>query len=125
MPSPSVAARELAELEAIENERARRAAREDPVAFARLLTLIGKDGRAVPFRPDPWQCDVLRYRGERMILNIGRQSGKSTVLAILSLHRAIYVPGSLVIIISGAQRQSDELLRKVMDFVSRLKVRPK
>lgn len=114
----------LADLEKLQAERLRRAGATDPVLFARSLTLI-VDGRTVPFQPDPWQCDVLSYKGDRLILNVGRQSGKSTVLAVLALHRALYVPGSLILIISGAQRQSDELFRKVLDFLSRLPFKPR
>ena len=38
----------------------------DPVAFSRH---IGID-------PDPWQADVLRYEGKRLLLNCCRQSGE-------------------------------------------------
>lgn len=125
MSASSSITRDLLEHERLEAEKLRRAGREDPVAFARTLTLIEASGEIRPFAPDPWQCDVLRHQGDRMILNVARQCGKSTTLAALSLHRAIYVPKSLVLIISGAQRQSDELLRKVVDFLSRLSIRPK
>ena len=87
----------------------------DPVAFAR-------DG--LGFHPDPWQADVLRWNGKRLILNCSRQSGKSTIAAVLGLHRALYYPGSLVLPVSPSLRQSGELFRKVSDFIRCLEEEP-
>lgn len=75
----------------------------DPVVFARRAGMV----------PDPWQADVMRSRHRRMLLNCSRQSGKSTTTAIIALHQAIYVPGSLVLLLSPGLRQSSELFRKV------------
>lgn len=75
----------------------------DPVLFA----------RAAGVEPDPWQADVLRSRHKRMLLNCSRQSGKSTTTALVALHQAIYVPDSLVLLLSPSLRQSAELFRKV------------
>jgi phage terminase large subunit-like protein len=82
----------------------------DPVAFARSLNI----------EPDPWQCDLLTSSHKRIILNCSRQSGKSTVVAILALHHALLNPGALVAVVSPSQRQSTELLRKVSDFYRQL-----
>ncbi len=82
----------------------------DPVAFARLLDIV----------PDPWQCDLLTSSHKRIILNCARQSGKSTIVAILALHHALLNPGALVAVVSPSQRQSTELLRKVSDFYRQL-----
>ena len=68
------------------------------------------------FQPDLWQRQALSYTGKRLILNCSRQSGKSTVAAIKGLHRAVFFPGSLVLLISASFRQSQELFRKVSDF---------
>lgn len=57
----------------------------DPVLFA----------RAAGFEPDPWQAQVLRSRAPRILLNCSRQSGKSTVVAMLAMWTALYCPGSL------------------------------
>ncbi len=67
------------------------------------------------FEPDEWQRDVLRSTGRRMLLNCCRQSGKSTTVAILALHRALYEPSSLTLLLSPSERQSKELFRKVVD----------
>ncbi len=87
----------------------------DPVAFAVELG----------FAPDPWQERVLRWTGKRLLMNCSRQSGKSTTAAILGLHRALYHPKSLVLLVSPSLRQSSELFRKVTDFLGNLLVRPK
>jgi hypothetical protein len=62
--------------------------------------------------PDPWQADVLRSASPRMLLNCSRQSGKSTTVALLSLHTALYRPGSLCLMLSPTLRQSGELFRR-------------
>ena len=67
------------------------------------------------FRPDPWQVRVLRSPAKRKVFNCARQSGKSTVAAIKALHRAIYRPRSMILLISPSLRQSAELFRKVRD----------
>ena len=56
--------------------------------------------------PDPWQADVLRSPAPRMLLNCSRQAGKSTVAAAIGVHEALYRPGSLVLLLSPALRQS-------------------
>lgn len=65
--------------------------------------------------PDPWQGRFLRSPGRRILLNCSRQSGKSTVTALLAAHTALYDPGALVLLLSPTQRQSHELFRKALD----------
>ena len=86
----------------------------DPVAFSRH---IGID-------PDPWQADVLRYEGKRLLLNCCRQSGKSTTAATKALHAAVYRPKSLILLVSPSLRQSQELFRKVKDGYNAMADRP-
>jgi hypothetical protein len=78
----------------------------DRVSFARRLGL----------EPDPWQEDLLRSASERVLLNCCRQSGKSTMTAVIALHRALYHPGSLILCLAPALRQSQELFGKVLGF---------
>jgi hypothetical protein len=66
------------------------------------------------FDPDPWQCRALRTESKRLLLLASRQSGKSTCTALIALHEALFRPGSLVLLIARAERQSLELLRKVV-----------
>jgi hypothetical protein len=66
------------------------------------------------FHADDWQQRLLRSTTPRVLLNITRQGGKSTTAALLACHQALYVPGSLTLILAKAQRQSSELFRKVL-----------
>src|SRR5919107_6051143 len=72
--------------------------------------------RTVGVEPDPWQEDLLRSDSYRVLLNCSRQSGKSTMSAVLALHRALYRPGSLVLCLAPALRQSQELFAKLSSF---------
>jgi hypothetical protein len=72
------------------------------------------------FCPDPWQARLLRSTARQLALNVCRQGGKSTTVAVLALHTALYVPGSLTLLVSPSQRQSRELFAKVMDFLRSL-----
>lgn len=76
----------------------------DPVALAREIGM----------EPDGWQVDTLRDPTDRLLLNCARQAGKSTVAALLAVHTAVYEPGSLVLLLSPGQRQSQELYRKAL-----------
>jgi hypothetical protein len=70
--------------------------------------------------PDNWQSDLLRSTAKQLILNCSRQSGKSTITAVLGLHQAIYTPGALVLLLSPSLRQSQELFRKIKDIYNAL-----
>ena len=96
----------ISRLEEDHTSRAETDIPRDPVAFARSLNI----------EPDPWQRDLLISTHKRTILNCSRQSGKSTIVAILALHHALLSPGAFVAIVSPSQRQSTELLRKVSHF---------
>jgi hypothetical protein len=81
--------------------------REDP---ALILTLAGME-------PDPWQTHLLRSPCSRVLLNCGRQIGKSQTAAALALRATLLEPGALVLLLSPSLRQSSELFR---DKVKRL-----
>src|SRR5215203_785731 len=78
----------------------------DRVAFAEELGIV----------PDGWQRDLLGSSSSRVLLNCSRQSGKSTMSAVIALHRALYHPGSLVLSLAPALRQSQELFAKIAGF---------
>ncbi len=82
----------------------------DRVAFARASGLA----------PDPWQEKVLRSESKRLLLNCSRQSGKTTIVAALALHRALYIPRSYCLIFSPSLDQSLEFFRRVADQVHAL-----
>jgi len=77
----------------------------DPVVMA----------RAAGIEPYEWQARFLRSQSQRILLNCSRQAGKSTSTGALAVHTALYEPGSLILLISRAFRQSQELFRKCLD----------
>ncbi len=78
----------------------------DPAAFM----------AAAGLEPDPWQESFLRSTALRTLMLCCRQSGKSTAVAALACHVALYQPGALVLVIAPSERQSLELFRKIMAF---------
>jgi hypothetical protein len=86
----------------------------DPVVMAHDCGII----------PDPWQAALLRDRPRRSLLLCSRQSGKSTVTALMALWAALFETPSLIAIISPSQRQSAELFRSLMLFYGKLKDAP-
>jgi Terminase large subunit, T4likevirus-type, N-terminal len=65
--------------------------------------------------PDPWQADVLRSQSPRVLMNCARQSGKSTVSAVIGLDAALHHVPALVLLLSASLRQAQELGRKLFD----------
>jgi hypothetical protein len=78
----------------------------DRVVFAEKLGIAA----------DPWQRDLLRSTSDKILLNCSRQSGKSTMTALIALHRALYYPNTLILCLALALRQSQELFGKVLGF---------
>ena len=62
---------------------------------------------------DPRQRELLGAAGRRVLLNCARQWGKSTMTAVKAIHRALYEPGSLTLVITPSGRQSGEFLWKI------------
>lgn len=88
----------------------------DPVLFA---------SEALSFKPDPWQRMALRSRKDRVILCCARQTGKTDTVALKALHRALFWPKSMILIVSPSERQSVEMLRKVKAHLEKLEIKPK
>lgn len=82
----------------------------DRVAFAESLGLT----------LDDWQAALLRSSAPRHIVLASRQSGKSTVCALMALHQAVYRPNSTAVVVSPSLRQSIELFRRLTDLRRRL-----
>jgi hypothetical protein len=99
-----------ADVEALERRAAPPAPRPSVPEFAEQLGL----------HLDAWQRDVLVTPSKRVLLNVTRQGGKSTVAAILGLYEALHRPGSLTLIVSPSDRQSGELFRKLVALRNRL-----
>ena len=74
---------------------------------------------AAGLQPDPWQRDFLSSRPRAALLLCSRQAGKSTTVAALALHEALYGQDRpLVLLLSPSLRQSRELFRKVLEFLN-------
>ena len=71
------------------------------------------------------QRKLLQTTGPRVILNCTRQWGKSSMAAIVALHRAYHRPNSLILIVSPTQRQSSELINKIRELAVRMGIEPR
>jgi phage terminase large subunit-like protein len=94
--------RELRKLEAHSTIAERPTIPAYPVEFA----------MSVGIEPDPWQLEVLASDHPRKILCCGRQTGKSTVGAVLAVHKALTRPGSTVLVVAPGERQAKLLFSK-------------
>lgn len=88
-------------------------------ASNRPLTRI-ELAEACGITPDPWQADLLNSTDPQVILNCSRQSGKSTISALIALHEICFVPNSLTLVLAPSQRQSQETYRKIHDYYNML-----
>jgi hypothetical protein len=73
---------------------------------------------------DEWQRDLMRSQAPRVLMCCSRQSGKSTVAALIAIATAIMRPNALVLLVSPSQRQSAELFRSLMVLFRKLKDAP-
>ncbi len=87
--------------------------RADLIAAACALSAAAFSQQA-GITPDPWQRRLLLSDAQRVLINCSRQSGKSTTIATLALHTALYTPNSLVLMLSPSLRQSGELFKKCL-----------
>jgi hypothetical protein len=61
---------------------------------------------------DGWQADLLSSEAPRVLLNISRQAGKSSMSGVLAVHKALTTPGALVLILAPSERQAKETFTK-------------
>jgi hypothetical protein len=85
---------------------------DDPVEFAKS---VGLD-------PDPYQADMLTSQHPRKMLLWSRQSGKSTVGALLATHKAVSSIGSTTLVVAPSEDQAKELFRKCRAFVAEARI---
>ena len=81
--------------------------------------LMSKSG----FVPDHWQRQLCLDAPARALLLIARQMGKSTVLAALAIHTAVYKAGAVIGVIAPTLRQSALLLRRIKTYLKHVGVR--
>jgi Terminase large subunit, T4likevirus-type, N-terminal len=96
------------DLVALEAKRVARRARRG--AVSRIPNSRARFAEHLGYDPDPWQREFLESDAPRIALNCCRQSGKSTMAAVVALHDALIRPGSLVLVLAPAQRQAQEFL---------------
>jgi hypothetical protein len=103
-PTVDALERELARLESRQQLSLRNDIPAYPVEFAVSLGIV----------PDEWQVEVLASDHPRKILCCGRQTGKSTVGAVLAVHKALTQPGSTVLVVAhrARGRQSSSSARR-------------
>ena len=87
---------------------------DDIVAFAR---------EKLGFVVEESQVQFLTSRAKRGVVNCCRQWGKSTVMAVKALHRALTVPGCSVLVAAPTMRQSGLFLMKVDRLAERMGMR--
>jgi hypothetical protein len=76
--------------------------------------------RRAGIEPDAWQAELLRSDAPQMLMLCARQSGKSTVSALIAVHEALCSAPALVLVLAPSLRQSAELCRKVRGILSAL-----
>jgi hypothetical protein len=101
-PTIDTLERELRRLESRQQVSRRHDIPAYPVEFA----------KSVGIKPDDWQIEVLASDHPRKILCCGRQTGKSTVGAVLAIHKALTQPGSTVLVVAPGERQAKLLFSK-------------
>jgi len=69
--------------------------------------------QAQGFQPDPWQQDFLLCQDRQVLLLCNRGAGKSRTTSALALHKALFSPQSLILVLSRAQRQAGEIFRYI------------
>lgn len=62
---------------------------------------------------DQWQQEVLDCQSKRIAIRAGRQSGKSTVIALKAANYALNNPNKLVLVIASVERQAQLLFEKI------------
>lgn len=62
--------------------------------------------------PDPWQFEAFTTRATEVAMRVGRQSGKTSVLAARAVEE-LHVPESLTLCIAPAERQAKIIAREV------------
>lgn len=92
--------------------------------LARALSPVAM-ARECGIEPDRWQANLLDANPRRSLLLCSRQSGKSTVAALLVLNAVLFIPAAQIVVVSPTQRQSNELFRTIVGFLGRLPGAPR
>ena len=90
--------------------------REDPCVFAQVF---------LNFEPFKYQDKLLRDPNPRIVACMGRQTGKTTTIALKAIHFAFTHPDSMVLITSPSLRQSMIMFDRILSFLYRSKFLPR
>jgi len=84
--------------------------RDDPVFFAETF---------LDFEPFEYQQKLLLDQNPRIVACMGRQTGKTTTIAVKAVHYAYTRPNSTVLITSPSLRQSMIMFDRILSFIFR------
>jgi hypothetical protein len=101
-------------VDALERELRRLESRQQIVERSPIPAYPVEFAISLGIEPDEWQVEVLASDHPRKILCCGRQTGKSTVAAILAIHTALTKPGSTVLVVAPGERQAKLLFSKAL-----------
>jgi hypothetical protein len=103
-------------VDALERELRRLESRQQIVDRSPIPAYPLEFAISLGIEPDEWQVEVLASNHPRKILCCGRQTGKSTVAAILAIHKALTEPGSTVLVVAPGERQAKLLFSKALSL---------
>jgi len=83
--------------------------RRDPVLFAECL---------LDFKPFPYQAEILADPSPRIVACLGRQTGKTTTIALKAVHFAYCNADTTTLIVSPSLRQSTIMFDRILGFVN-------
>jgi terminase large subunit-like protein len=95
-------------LKALEALVRMRELRDNPILFARTLG----------YNPDDWQAEFLESVARYTLLLASRQGGKSETTSLKVLHRALFRPKSLIVIVSPGVRQSGLIFNQILSWLN-------
>jgi hypothetical protein len=70
---------------------------------------------------DDWQRIVIDGKEKRVLLNCCRQSGKTTLVSLMAVWTALFIPKSITVIVSPSMRQSTETFKKCAEYLRECK----
>jgi len=81
------------------------------------LDIVTFAERVLKVKPFPYQAELLKDLGKRLVAVMGRQSGKTTTIAIKAIYFAIANDGVTILITSPSLRQSMIMFSRISSFV--------
>ncbi|UWQ15679.1 terminase family protein [Aliiroseovarius sp. M344] len=82
------------------------------VGLERYLDPVARLSHWIGHAPDPWQVEAFTTQASEIALRVGRQAGKTSVLAARAVEE-LHVPDSLTICVAPAERQAKIIAREI------------